>query len=318
MINLYNVNNHNQEGNGAVTPPAPVSKGSFEKYSDPTGEVTGKGLKWGIWYVGHKVLLYKILIWILASVGAVLWLFSLWQWGSYLIFGLTNDAKIYAELAVFRDYTAINERFAAGPLQILNTGLYQSGVNKYDAVAEVANPSGRFVVWFDYYFDFGSFQTPRIRGFILPGETRPIVYSGVEEGGGGNPSVVLDNINWQRISNHEISDVAAWKAERLNFVVSDFDISRAGTGDGANAHIISFNLANSSPFGYKEPFFYVELLEGDTPVAILPLHLENFKSLETRPIDLRSFVSSLSASDVRLYPVIDILDKSVYMEPVTE
>jgi hypothetical protein len=45
---------------------------------------------------------------------------------------------------------------------------------------------------------------------------------------------------------------------------------------------------------------------------MLPFHLERINSLETKKIDLRSFVPNLAVTGVAVYPLINIYDATVY------
>lgn len=315
MLNIYNANNHSAPNGKEPLVKNGLKKPSFEKYQDPTGEFPSGELKLGLWYVKHRLLLYKLLVGSLAAFSAVTILFSLWQWGDYLIFGLTEDAALRKDLSSQVDYTLIHAKYSPAQIQVLNTQVFAGGVNKSDLVAEVVNPNERFFTEFDFYFIVGENKTPRQHGWLLPGEGKPIAALGVEGGAAGG-DLMLENIVWRRVSLHRIVDTKAWADERLNFTTSDFSFTRAGgIPEAPNAHAVRFKLTNQSAYSYAEPSFYVALLDGETMVGVLPLKLPEIKSLETKDVDLRSFAESLNVDGVKIFPLINIYDKNVYLAP---
>lgn len=316
MLNIYNANNHNNPtGKDLAAVKGGARKSGFEKYQDPTGEFPGWELKFGFWYAKNRLLLYKLLVGFLVVFSAVTILFGLWQWGSYLIFGLTDDALLRKNLSSPVDYTVIHPRYSPAPLQILDTQILPGGVNKSDLVTEVVNPNERFVAEFDFYFVVGENKTPVARALLLPGEGRPVATLGFE-GALPGADFVLENVVWLRISNHRVADTKAWQEERLNFMVSDFSFTRAGgLPEAPTAHAIRFKLANDSAYSFVQPSFYAGLLEGETLVGILPLKLDELKSRETKEIDLRSFTENLSVDGVKIFPLINIYDRGVYLAP---
>ena len=238
-------------------------------------------------------------------------IFSGWQWGVYL-WGIENNRKIEQNLTASVNYTGIHARFGAQPIQVLNTYTVNSRTDKSDVVAELVNPNARFLVTFDYYFVVGDQKTPVQKGFLLPGESRPVAALGLTETAIGSPSIVLENIGYDRISNRQTTDLASWQAYRLNFQVSDFSFVKSLAQAGGNADAIQFKLTNGSPYSYVNVDFYVGLLQNSQMIGIVPLHIDGIDSLETKEIDLRNFVPNLNISDIKIFPIINIYDDGVY------
>jgi hypothetical protein len=322
MLNIYNPNNHNGDKSKAKPHTEPQSgsgtgvqsvKTNFSKYEDPTKEFTSEELKLGFWYLKHKAFLYKILIIWLIGVDAVFVIFGLWQWGDYLL-DLPEYRQLQANLATPINYIGIHSRYSAMPLQVAATQIFSSRENKYDATAELINPNSRFLAEFDYYFIINDERTPSQKTFLLPGESRPVAYLGIKNGAGGAPAIVLENIKYQRISAHKISNTADWQAYRLNFQASDFVFLKSLAQEGQNTDVIQFKLTNNSPYSYAATDFYVSLLQNGQMVGILPLHLDSINSLEIKNIDLRNFVSGLSVTEIALYPIINVYDETAYIK----
>ncbi len=316
MINLYN-RRHNQEDELPNKPAVPLSPSSektkvnIPKYEDPTQEFTSKELKWSFWYVRNKALLYRLTLILLVVINFGFLAFGGWKWGVYL-WGIEDYRRLERNLTASINYTGIHPHFGAQAVQVLNTQVFSSGENKFNVVAEMVNPNKQFLVKFNYYFVVNDKKTSAQAGFLLPGETRPVAELGLTDGLGATPSIVLENIKYERINNRLTPDPLSWQAYRLNFQVSDFVFLKSLAQEGNNADAIQFKLTNGSPYSYVVPDFYVALLQNDQMVGILPLHLDSINSLETKSIDLRSLLPGLSVSAISVYPLINVYDQGVY------
>jgi hypothetical protein len=311
MINIYN-RKRPSEGAGAdlITNKIGI-KTNFTKYQDPTNEFSSEELKMSFWYVKNRALLYKIIVIGLAVINIGFIGFNFWKWGEYIL-GISAQQQLERSLASSVDYTGSHSYFAAQPIQVMRTHMFASRENKYDVVAELVNPNPRFLARFTYYFIINGTKTPSQKTFLLPGESRLAGSLGISNGLGGTPEVVLENITYQRISNHDIGDVAAWQTYRLNFQTTDFIFSKSLAQEGNNADAVRFKLFNASPYGFRNANFYVALLQNGQMVGILPLYLDRIDSLEIKNIDLRTFVPGLNISEIALYPIINIYDEGVY------
>ncbi len=316
MLNIYNQKNNNHDGSlsAAVTPVKKV-KVDAGRFEDVTGEFSSTQFKRSFWYVTHKVLIYKITVGVLIALSVVLWIFGLQRWGDYVVNGIQADIALYKNLTGFPDYTSIHEHYAPRPIQIAGTNAYVGGSKTFDLVAEVSNPNKNFIVHFDYYFVTGNQKTPTQKGFLLTNESRPLTYFGFKDGDPGGLNLVMENLVWKRINAHTVLNPGAWQNDRLNFVVKDFSFSEPQTTSGITASVIKFNITNNSAFGYRDGLFVVGLLDNGGLVGVMPLILKDFKSLETRSVDLRNFSDNLVISDVQLFPLIDIYNQDVYLAP---
>ncbi len=315
MLNIYQQKNNQHSSEEPSVEESKEKKPRLEAYVDPTGEFGTKEYQLSVWYVKHKVFLYRLLVGSLTVASVFFWGFSLWKWGDWAIFGIDTDRRTEESLLIFPDYTLVNESLKPQVLQVFGTQVLPGGVNKSDLVTEVSNPNPRLKAEFSYYFQLDGEKRTKLReGFVLPGERTLVAELGVENNF-GNSSLMIENLVWKRISSRLVPNVTEWQKERLDFTVEDFKFTEAGPTI-ANANIINFKLRNNTPFGYTEPKFYVALLQaGDSVAAILPLQLTSFKSLEVREIDLRHFVPNLRATQAIVFPQIDLYNRMVYMAP---
>lgn len=291
-------------------------KSNFESYTDPTGELSASKLKYGLWLAKHEVLLYRLLIGALIIFCAITWVYSLIGWGKYLIVGLGQDQELYKNLSQFPNYQITQARRSPSPLQIISADVLPAGVNKSNALSEVINPNGRWLAKFNYHFELGGERTKTQAAFLLPSQDTWLVEFGIDGANLSQPNLVIENLSWSKISAHEVLDTASWQGARLNFVVSDFAFKRAGEDEDApTAQTISFNLTNSSPFGYNQPKFIIGFYFNQVLVGVMPLELNNFASQQTANVDLRSFVGNLTVDEVKIFPLINIYDQQVYLAP---
>lgn len=294
-----------------------AKKPSFERYQDPEGELTTGKFKFEFWYVRNKILLYRLAIISLVIFLVVNFLYSILTFGSFLIFGTVNDNRLYQQLSFFPNYTMIHPRLSPQQLQVLGVRILPGGVKKYDVVAEIANPNENFIAGLSYFFMIDGGASKKQSVTILPFQTNLVPLLGVESDSlPSNASLVIDNIDWQRISGHTISNVQSWQSERLNFSVSDFQFIPAGNQDGfPNAHVIRFKLNNDTPFSFKEASFYLGLYQEQVLVGVLPMTVNHFISLESQDIDLRGFAPGLFANEIKLFPNMNLYDSDIYLPP---
>jgi len=314
MLNFYNLNNHDSDKIASAIKNGKSKQNIFVKYNDPTNEFTSQELKLGFWYLRNKTLLYKILFFSLVGVNIILVGFSIWQWIIYIL-GWQNAQQVQVELASSVNYTGLHPHYSAQPIQAVNTQIFSGHGDEYDAVAELVNPNSRFLVTFDYYFIVNGTKLPAQKTFLLPGEKRPVAYLGLKDSAGAVPVIALENIEYKRISAHDVPDTTGWQAYRLNFKVSDFVFLKSLAQEGANADAVQFKLTNASPYSYADVNFYMALLQNGQMVGMLPLHLDSLKSLEVKNIDLRNFAAGLEITEIALYPIINLYDSAAYLLP---
>lgn len=316
MINLYSQQDNGPSPEQLAIEAAAKKKANYRLYIDPTGEFSNKDLAYSFWYVQHKVLLYRLLVVFLVALSIIFWVFSLFRWGEYLIFGLAEDAQLFQAVSVVPNYTSLQQHFAAQQLQVLNTHIVPSGANSYDAVSELTNPNGHFLVQFDYHYVIDGLRTDSQHAFLLPNETRIIGFLGLKSSSyPGVANLVLERVAWKRISPHAITLPKAWQDDRLNFTISDFIFTPSGAGDGLQVNSISLSLTNNSAYAYKEPHFLLGLYNQDMLVGVAPFQLPSLASLETQKIDLRTFVPNIQVTTVQVYPLINVYDPTVYLSP---
>lgn len=315
MLNIYNQQNPDRNNGGGPAVAPKKAHADFNKYEDPSGEFTASEFKRGLWFVKHKILLYKLTVGFLIAWILIFGGYAIITFADYLVFGIASDLNLQKQLTIFPDYTNIQPKYAPIPLQVQGVSSLAGGSNSFDLAAQVFNPNKNFIVYFDYYFNVGDQKTPIQRGFLLAGETRPVVYFGLKGGYPGDVNLVMENVAWKRLRAQIIKDPINFQAERLNFLVSNFSFTSQSASDDVGANVIKFDLKNDSAYGYRDASFVVGLMNGGGLSAAMPLLLRDFKAGETRNVDLRNFVSNLPVDNVQLFPLIDTYNKDMYLAP---
>ncbi len=311
MQNIYSGNNQTPEAPKS----APATKANFRRYEDPTGEFTSGNLSRGLWWVKHKVLLYRLLVGVLIALSAVFWIFSFAKWGIYLV-GIPNSNLLEKQAVQFSNYNTTIQHFNPVPLQIVSTNLFQNGGNKVDAVSEVENPNADYTATFDYSFLISGTSTVPAKAVVLARSRTMAAALGLTDIVGAPGAVLqIKNLQWQRISPHDIPDSKSWQDSRINFSVSSTTFENTLSTPGLSGNRLAFVLKNESAYGYKQPRFYVGLYNQDALVGVMPLQTDDFHSLEAKNIDLRNFTSNLQVQNVQVFPLIDVYDPAVYLPP---
>jgi len=289
----------------------------LERYEDVTGEFTSSELKWGEWYVRHKILLRKIVIGVLTAWCVVTLGYGLGYFTYYFSYGYFQD-QIMASQQVLELSSLKNTRelFQAEDVQISNVEIYNSISDElYDFVARASNPNERWIAIVSYKFVFSGGETESAQTVLLPGSQRSIVYFGFESDRyPASPKLIIENVSWKSVSAHAINDVSEFIADRSDFLVENFQFTRASRSQGIPNHMIEFDMLNNTAYNYWEPTFYIELIKGNRTVGIIYFVASEFKSQEERHVDLRSYIKNLEVSNIKVWPVINVFDNSQYME----
>lgn len=285
----------------------------LNRYVDPTGEFTNQELKLSEWYISHKLLLRKILIWCLTAWSIISLTYGVGYFVYYLIFGYSQDQQIYNSLVLDTpNYDSLKAYYKPQDLQVQNVQVFDSAKDKFDFVAPAYNPNERWVASITYKFKYGGGETESRQTIILPGEKRPIIFFGQTAAAPGSVQLVLEKVDWQNISRHEVPDIAQFMKDRLQFRFDDFKFISAGSVNSL-ASAVQFTLYNDSAYNYLRPEFYVELRNDNGVQGYLYFIEDKFGRAEKRLVDLRSMVDNLDINDIAIYPMVNVFDRAQYV-----
>ncbi|MBI2436386.1 MAG: hypothetical protein HYV41_01415 [Candidatus Magasanikbacteria bacterium] len=290
------------------------SQEKFKQYQDPTREFTNRSLQIAQWYVGHKILLRKILI-IALSVWSVITIsIGLIVWGKYLIIDMVRDDQHIASIAnTYVSQSAIQNQ-APKNLIISQVRTFGASPDRYDFIAHVRNENSRWAVKITYMFTYSGGQTEKGTGIILPGADRIITVLGHDlsrQPTGVDFSII--DAQWKRISAHVLPDPAAYISDRIQFEVRDLVFIPANKSTDTGTNSIQFDVVNMSLYSYWQADFTVRFVNNGQTSGLAPLTITQFKSKETRSIELTSLADNLHVDMVVLEPLINVFDSTVYM-----
>jgi len=292
-------------------------KNKDSKYIDTTGELPNVQLKFGVWYLKHKILIQNIGIGVLVAFCVLTIGFSLWKWGDYLIYGYWEDEQtlLLGQVAQFQNYDELKSAYKAQDLNVSNVRAFSSAEDMYDFIAQVANPNERWIANVEYHFTYSGEETKKYTSAVLPGSKRPVAVFGHDSNKfPSNVQFVIDKISWKSISAHDISDVSGYVDARNRFSIDNF-VFNTPSDSGILVPSITFDLYNDSAYSYWAPEFYVELLNGNQTVGYIFLRIDRFNSAEVKEIDLRYFGGNITVTNIRVIPVVNFFDNEVYMSP---
>lgn len=287
-------------------------------YTGPEG-ITTKQLEVGLWYVEHKRLLKKIISGFLIVVGAVSWPYSIYSFADYLIRGMEEDRLLVRQLvntaSLGHDYVL---KISARQLAVAPVGILKSSDKKYDFYVQLRNNNQKWWARFVYYFVADGRALPKANGFILPAETKYLM--ALAKDFSAKPTdarLVLENIQWQRIDQHQFPDWQAYFRSHLDIESTEIDFipsNASQLSEKLNLNQLSFNVINRTAFNYWDVGFAILLYNGDSIVNINYYTLNDFMSEQKRLISL-SWPGNLGRIDkIEIIPEIDIMKDDIYIK----
>jgi hypothetical protein len=297
--------------------PAHVKKDKASEYQAAGGDTLSyQALKFATWYVGHKNLLKKIgvgllIFWCVVSVA-----YSGLRWAEYYIFGYWDDLEmVERQVAEVQNYEALRPLYAAQDLRFDRVQTFSAPGDKYDFVTMVQNPNERWLARVSFKYTFSGDETEVRNALLLPGASGVFAVLGHETTAFPRQvSLQVVDIDWDKIDAHQIQNVPAYVNERSMFSLGSVQFTRANRG-GLPTSRLQFFLTNDSAYSFWQPLFYVLLLNGTRTEGVVTVTLDNFLSGEERAVDLRFLDTSLSISDVRVIPAVNVFEKSVFIDP---
>lgn len=284
-----------------------------------TEGITTKQLEAGLWYVEHKRQLKIILIGFLILISAVSWVYTIYGFAYYLARGMSEDDILTKQLVqvngASHDYVV---RVGAKDLAIGSVEIIKSSDKKYDLYTKLKNDNPKWWAEFDYYFMAAGRQTEKTKGYILPEEIKYLAalaqdFSYYPEGG----QLIVENISWHRINQHEIADWEAYKNNHLNIESTDIKFVPANTSplsEKLGLNQLSFNAINHTAYNYWSVGFVILFYSSDRITAINHYILNDFMSEQKRPIEISWSGDFGRADRIEIIPEINIMEDDIYIK----
>ncbi len=280
----------------------------------PDQNLSEKQLKFGYWFVTHKLQLKRGLEFALMAVSAGLFLFTIAMLVKLFLVEDTAFRAMQRQASQNLVNPAVIAARVPKPLSVKTSAALEGGKGTSDAYAEITNPNkDSWASWTGQFSAQGATTTPR-REFILPGETKPVVDLGIESPRLTGLKYEIRDLAWHRVDRHDIPDYAAYRDNRLRFDIKDVVFTSAPSPDGkSTVSRVSFTVVNGSAYNYWTVRFIARLYRGTSIAAVNTVELQAMKTGETRKVEM-AWVQDLQAiSKPEVIPDVNILDLSVYM-----
>jgi hypothetical protein len=272
------------------------------------GNISEKQLKFGYWFVTHKILLRNIFTIFLFAVNAVLWGYVLYSFYYTFVQNFNGYNQLKADLVSDR-FTNLQSVLAVTKpkaIQVESIDTLPSVDNKLDIVALVKNPNQSWAGKFKYNFTINSGRTETRNGFIFPGQEKFLYDLDVDAVEVSNISIT--DVVWSRENNYQ--QIAA---TRDQFHFSDLKYIPAGTEDSVKVNRAAFVVTNDSNFNFYKPSFLVILRRAGQIVGFNNIILESFYSGKSINAESRWFEAMPEVDQVEVVSDVDYLNDSAYI-----
>jgi len=252
-------------------------------------------------------------------VGAISWVYTIYGFAYYIARGMSEDEILTKQLvqinSIGHDYVV---QVGAKDLIIGSVGVIRSSDKKYDFYTELKNDNPKWWAEFDYYFAAADKQTKKTRSYIFPEEIKYL--AALAEDFSYPPDdgrLVIENISWHRINQHEIADWGVYLNSHLNITSSDIKFIPANANplsEKLSLNQLSFNVVNHTAYNYWSVGFVILLYSGNQITAINHYILNDFMSEQKRLVEI-SWPGSLGRADrVEIIPEINIMEDDIYIK----
>ncbi len=280
-------------------------------------EISNAKLKFGLWYIRHKILLRKLLIYFLIFSSIFFYSYTIWKIVDLYIIHAGESSTIIEQFIGNSDSSLTQNRIKVEDLRVEEIKILSSSGGRKDIIATVSNPNQNYAArHVAYDFISGDKVIFQDESFVWPGDEKIFAALGIEDSAISNSQVQLQirEISWERYQNFQ--DVLAQKA---NIAVSGVEYIPANRIAGAAGFtgIVKFTVTNRSIYNYYDPGFYVVLLNGSDIVGVNFTQINILRSLESVPMQVNVLSPVSNVTSEKIIPEINILDeKSFFIDEV--
>lgn len=264
--------------------------------------LSDKQLKLSYWYITHKLFIRKLAIGFLIVLCSLLFLYV----GLYIIFWGLSYEKEQAKLLSLREFPAYQiENIKPLSLQFSSIRQLNSGSGKNDYLISANNPNPDWLAEFSYRIV--STDNKWQNAFVLPGESSYLFALGEV---GSVKQIETKNLQWRKINNYRRK-----KSDRYRFEILNKEYVKAPAGEGG---AVRFDAVNNSAYSYWETGFLVFLYGASEPFTANYIVLDEFKSGQTRNIEIFWHYDLPTVRKIEIIPVVNFLDENNIMDPEGE
>ncbi|MBU1148940.1 hypothetical protein KKI23_02500, partial [Patescibacteria group bacterium] len=186
-------------------------------------------------------------------------------------------------------------------------------LGKYDLVAKVSNPNGRWIVKsFQYRFVGDNFETAWQDSFLANNEQKYLFYFGYESSSGSanligqEVDVEIRQIEYQRIKDPvKVPDV------HFDIVNVNYDtLYLADSGETVSQ--VTAEITNNSVYSFWQVGFQIVMMANDQPISINYTTVDNFDTLLSKNLDVKWQARIAGVGSVEIVPDFNIIDNDNY------
>ncbi len=267
------------------------------------------------WWVEHRAWLKRLGYLFFILIDACLLLFVFWNLLDVFAMSSLKEERAVAQMVAYgqSDLHAYTRAHRAQDLVEGRPQVFSTGSGRYDVYTTLQNPNTDWWAEFTYSFVTNSGSTDSQKGFILPGEEKPVVVLGIESGTPlTSTSFFLETVRWHRIDHHLVANYQTWIKDRSAIDALDTQFSQESYVNGKTYGRATFSLKNDTAFSYYDLGLFVLLKRGSAVVGINRTTLSVIESGEKVDVTLNWFGTLPSVTQVEVIPELNVFDLDAY------
>lgn len=241
---------------------------------------------------------------------------GLFYLGYYLTFDLLREKEQLSSMVVNIDtQNQATIQNLAQPIIVNEARTFPSPGGRTDYIALLQNPNENWLAEFQYFFNTPDGNTTPRRGYILPGRSFYASELGSETVTNARTvEIVIDNLEWFRISPSNIPDLADWLDFRENIIIDNISHGNSITVSDTDIIQTTFDIENATPFSYWDIDILVILSQANNISAINRIRLPGLDTGESRTITVNWFGNISRTGSVSINPQINFFNPQVYRD----
>jgi len=180
-------------------------------------------------------------------------------------------------------------------------------------LVKIQNQNTKNWAYFDIVFYNNNGDLAREKSFILPEEEKYATSLSLENVRPGDAvGARIENIVWQRINSHEISNWTNFKDSHLNLKIENIQVIN-GVKEKGEFDNLDFDIINNTAYNYWSIDFVIILSNGlNNNLAVSKYAVEKVRSGEKKHVSIAW--PGLMSGSFAIFPEINIMNKGVYMD----
>jgi len=282
------------------------------------GQLSEDRLKWGYWWVTHKVQVRQWFIVFMVLLDTVLVGYAGYgfvDW--FFLSGARERAAIGQMVKNPIDYAFFRNSAKPVALGVEDTLILQSGDGVFDFSSKVINDNTKWWADFNYRYVLNEDQnsSPKMTyGFVLPGDSTYLSTLGWKAGSTPSVRLEISNMQWHRVSPHvTFPTYESWKAEHLNLVIEPEPFRPALGSDPLHVSKAVFKVTNDSAYGYRTARFFVMLLSDTAVVGVNDVTIGRLLAGESKSVEVSWLTDLPTVTNVEIMPIINLMDPKIFV-----